>query len=83
MSDLEMLNRITSNPDVLSGKPVIRGTRLSVEFILNLLAHGSSIESIIEEYQGLTEDDIKACLLFAKKYLEDTSFMPLDAGGHT
>ena len=66
MSDLEMLTRITSDPDILSGKPVIRGTRLSVEFILNLLAHGSSIESILEEYQGLTGEDIKACLLFAK-----------------
>ena len=47
------------------GKPVIKGTRLTVEFILNLLAQGSTAEEIIEEYKGLTLEDIQACLLFA------------------
>lgn len=65
MSDQDLIARITASPDVLAGKPVIRGTRLSVEFILNLLAHGSSMADILDEYEGLSEEDIKACHLFA------------------
>jgi uncharacterized protein (DUF433 family) len=49
------------------GKPVIRGTRLTVEFVLNLLAHGTTLEEILNEYKGLTTEDIQACLLFAKR----------------
>ena len=77
MTDQELLNRITVNPKVLVGKPVIRDTRLAVEFILNLLAHGSTIEEIIDEYKGLKAEDIRACILFATKSLENTVFMPL------
>ncbi len=76
MTDQELLNRITINPKVMVGKPVIRGTRLTVEFILNLLAHGATIDEILKEYQGLKEDDIRACILFATKSLENTVFMP-------
>jgi uncharacterized protein (DUF433 family) len=77
MTDHELLLRITRDPKVMVGKPVIRGTRLTVEYIVGLLAHGASEEEIICEYQGLTEDDIRACLLFAQKSLEGTSFLPL------
>jgi len=77
MTDQELLNRITINPKVVVGKPVIRGTRLTVEFILNLLAHGATIEEILKEYQGLKAEDVRACILFATKSLEDTVFMPL------
>jgi uncharacterized protein (DUF433 family) len=59
------------------GKPVIKGTRLTVEYILGLLAHGASITEILEEYKGLTQEDIQACFLFATKALETTTFMPL------
>ncbi len=79
MSDLELLERISINPKVMTGKPVITGTRLTVEYILNLLAHGATKAEILDEYQGLVEDDIQACLLFATKALQDTSFMPLVA----
>ena len=65
MTDKELLQRIVSNPEVLNGKPVLQGTRLSVDFILNLLAYGSTSEEIISEYEGLTLCDIQACLLFA------------------
>ena len=65
MSDQELISRITTNSQVMVGKPVIKGTRLTVEYILNLLAHGASIAEIIEEYDGLVEADIRACLLFA------------------
>lgn len=73
MDDQQLLNRITLNPKVMVGKPVIRGTRLTVEYILNLLAHGATIEEILEEYEGLAQEDIQACFLFATKSLEDTS----------
>jgi uncharacterized protein (DUF433 family) len=77
MSDRELLDRITLDPKVMTGKPVIRGTRLTVEYILNLLAHGARAEEVLEEYDGLTREDIQACLLFATKSLESTSFLPL------
>lgn len=77
MTDQQLLERITLDPTVMVGKPVIKGTRLTVGFILNLLAHGATTAEIIEEYDGLTEEDIKACLLFAKDSLEHTAFMPL------
>ena len=77
MKDQQLLDRITLNPKVMVGKPVIKGTRLTVEHILNLLAHGETTEEILEEYNGLTPEDIQACLLFATRSLENTSFMPL------
>jgi len=77
MKDQQLLERITLNPKVMVGKPVIKGTRLTVEYILSLLAHGASVEEILEEYEGLTQEDVQACLLFAKKSLEDTAFVPL------
>ncbi len=77
MSDELLLQRITVNPQVLTGKPVIKGTRLSVEHILNLLAHDANVEEILDEYEGLTREDVRACILFASKSLEGTSFMPL------
>lgn len=77
MTDKELLKRIVVNPKVMVGKPVIRGTRLTVEYILNLLAHGSSIEEITKEYKGIRVEDIRACILFATKSLENTVFMPL------
>jgi uncharacterized protein (DUF433 family) len=61
----------------MAGKPVINGTRLTVEYILNLLAHGASMDEILREYEGLTQGDIQACILFATKTLESTAFMPL------
>lgn len=78
MKEQQLLSRITLNPNVMVGKPVIKGTRLAVEFILNLLAHGATIAEILEEYNGLTVEDIQACLLFATKSLESTAFMPLE-----
>lgn len=77
MSDRELLDRITLDPKVMMGKPVIRGTRLTVEYVLNLLAHGATEEEILGEYEGLTREDVRACLLFATRSLESTSFLPL------
>ena len=77
MNDTQLLERIVMSPKVMVGKPVIHGTRLTVDFILNLLAHGSTAQEILDEYTGLTEDDLRACFLFATKALESTEFMPL------
>jgi uncharacterized protein (DUF433 family) len=77
LTDDQLLGRITADPKVVLGKPVIRGTRLTVEHILNLLAHGATTAEILQEYDGLAQEDIQACLLFASRSLENTAFMPL------
>jgi len=58
---------IESNPNVLGGKPHIRGTRLSVEFILELLATGGTVEGLLEAYPQLTRDGLNAALLYAAR----------------
>jgi len=80
MDDRELLQRIAVDPAVMCGKPVIRGTRLTVDYILGLLAHGQTAEEICAEYDGLSAEDIQACLLFASRSLEDTAFLPVGAG---
>uniref|UniRef100_A0A832EAI7 DUF433 domain-containing protein n=1 Tax=Desulfacinum infernum TaxID=35837 RepID=A0A832EAI7_9BACT len=77
MTEEKLLERITLNPKVMVGKPVIKGTRLTVEYILHLLAYGAAAQEILEEDQGLTHEDIQASLLFATKSLANASFMPL------
>ena len=79
MSDQQLLERIAWDPKVMVGKPVLKGTRLTVEYILNLLAHGSSVEEILNEYEGLSPEDIQACYLFASQSLSNAVFMPLVA----
>ncbi|MEA1948357.1 MAG: DUF433 domain-containing protein [Thermodesulfobacteriota bacterium] len=80
MKDKQLLDRIVLDPKVMVGKPVIRGTRLTVDFILNLLAHGTTEDAILNEYKGLEIEDIQACFLFATKFLKNTDFMPLMEG---
>jgi uncharacterized protein (DUF433 family) len=63
-------SRITIDPKVLSGKPVIRGTRMSVEFILDLLANGWTIEEILENYPQLKKEDVIATLKYAAEVLK-------------
>jgi uncharacterized protein (DUF433 family) len=77
MKDKQLLDRIVLDPKIMVGKPVIRGTRLTVDFILNLLAHGTTEDDILNEYKGLEIEDIQACFLFATKFLKNTDFMPL------
>lgn len=61
----EMIKRITINPNIFGGKPIIRGKRIAVEHILGMLAAGSTIEEILEGYPFLERDDVQACLLYA------------------
>ena len=77
MKDDELLKRIVVDSKVMVGKPIIQGTRLTVDYVLGLLAHGSLEAEICAEYNGLTKEDIQACLLFATKTLQATDFMPL------
>jgi uncharacterized protein (DUF433 family) len=77
MRDEQLLQRIDQNPRVMTGKPVIRGTRLTVEHIVNLLAHGASEQEILDEHEGLTPGEIQASLLFAAQCLQSTFVMPL------
>ena len=71
--------RIELNPEVLAGKPVIKGTRLAVEFIVDLMAQGWAEDEIIRNYPTLTPDDLKACLQYASAALQDEKVYPLKA----
>ncbi len=66
MSERQLLERITSNPEIFGGKPVVRGMRISVELILSLLAQGENVEAILDDYPDLTREDIQACLAYAR-----------------
>jgi uncharacterized protein (DUF433 family) len=69
-------SRITLAPNVLAGKPVIRGTRLSVEFVIGLMADGWSEADILGNYSGVTHDDIIACLAYARDALSSEKVFP-------
>jgi uncharacterized protein (DUF433 family) len=77
MEQEQLLNRIEINPGVLAGKPVIKGTRLSVQYILGLLASGAGFEEILSEYPTINHQDIQACLSFASTTLDSSTFIPL------
>lgn len=64
-----MSERISINPDVCNGRPVVRGTRIAVQTILEFLAAGDSIEEVLEEYPGLTRQDVQACLDYASRVM--------------
>ena len=67
------------NPEVLSGKPVIKGTRIPVYLILELLAAGMSVDDVLEEYPELTREDVQAALEYASKILQHEVVVPLEA----
>lgn len=68
MSDAdELLKRITVNPEIFGGKPIIRGKRLAVEHVLGMLAAGDSPEDLVRAYAWLEIEDVRACLLFAAR----------------
>jgi uncharacterized protein (DUF433 family) len=68
--------RITLAPEVLAGKPVIRGTRLSVEFVIGLMADGWSEADILSNYPGVVHEDIIACLAYARDTLSSEKIFP-------
>ena len=71
--------RIVVDPEVLAGKPVIRGTRLAVEFILEILAAGQSESELLKNYPGLTREDVLACLSYASYLAHEYKAYPIPA----
>ena len=69
--------RIVVDPEILVGKPVIRGTRLAVELIVDLLAQGWSEEDILKNYPGLTREDVHACLRYASAVMQSEKVYPI------
>jgi len=69
--------RVVVDPAILVGKPVVKGTRLAVDFVIGLLAQGWSEADILKNYPGLTRDDIQACLAYASERLRDEKVYPL------
>ncbi len=62
----ELLGRITADPDIFGGKPIVRGMRISVELVLSLLAQGETEDALLDDYPELEPEDIRACLAYAR-----------------
>ncbi len=75
---MDWQDRIIIDPEILVGKPVIKNTRLSVEFIIDLLAQGWLESDILKNYPGITKEDIKACLSYASNALKLEKVYPLN-----
>jgi uncharacterized protein (DUF433 family) len=73
MTDKELLRRITANPQIFGGKPIIRGMRISVELVLSLLSQGETMEKIISDYPELEPEDVRACLAYAHAVIASDS----------
>lgn len=77
MLEQTFLERITFNPNIFGGKPIIRGRRLAVEHILGMLAAGDTIENILEGYPWLEREDVLACLVFARRVVGHERVEPI------
>jgi uncharacterized protein (DUF433 family) len=73
----EWKERITVDPKILAGKPIIKGTRIAVEFILDLLANGWTTEEIVKNYPQLKKEDVMAVLKYAAEILTEEKVYPL------
>lgn len=74
---MDWREHITVDPKVLTGKPIIKGTRISVEFIIELLTRGWTTEQILKEYDHLTSEDVRACLAYAGELIKEEKVYPL------
>ncbi|MFN0196800.1 MAG: DUF433 domain-containing protein [Planctomycetaceae bacterium] len=77
MNEQELLQRITVNPQIFGGKPIIRGHRLAVEHVLGMLATGDEIATILEGYPWLEREDIQACFVYARRHIGHERIEPL------
>jgi uncharacterized protein (DUF433 family) len=77
MDENQLLRRISVNPEIFGGKPIIRGRRLAVEHILGMLAAGDSPETLLSGYPWLEREDILACLAYAHRVVEHERIEPL------
>lgn len=80
MAEQKLLNRITADPEIFGGKPIIRGMRVSVELILSLLAQGETAEAILADYPDLEPDDIRACVAYAHAVIAHDSLDAVQVG---
>jgi uncharacterized protein (DUF433 family) len=80
MGDSDLLRRITTDPAIFAGKPIIRGHRLAVEHVLSMLAAGDSAQDLLAAYPFLEPEDIRACILFAYKLVAHERTDPFPAG---
>jgi uncharacterized protein (DUF433 family) len=80
MGEPELIHRITSDPAIFAGKPIVRGRRLAVEHILSMLAAGDSADDILTAYPWLEPDDIRACILYACKLVAHERVDPFPVG---
>jgi len=80
MTDVDLLKRITANPGIFGGKPIIRGMRISVELILGLLAQGESWDELLDDYPDLEVDDLRACLAYAHAVIANDSLDTVEIG---
>ncbi|MBD2246320.1 DUF433 domain-containing protein [Nostoc sp. FACHB-888] len=76
MNEQQLLERITINPQIFGGKPIIRGRRLAVEHILGMLAAGDTIETLLEGYPWLEREDVQACLVYARRLVSHERVEP-------
>ncbi|MEH1782424.1 MAG: DUF433 domain-containing protein [Nostoc sp.] len=76
MDEQHLLERITVNPKIFNGKPIIRGRRLAVEHILGMLAAGDTIETLLEGYPWLEREDVEACLVYARRLVSHERVEP-------
>jgi uncharacterized protein (DUF433 family) len=77
MDEQKLLERITLDPRIFQGKPIIRGRRLAVEHVLGMLAAGDTIETILEGYSWLEAEDVRACLVYARRIVAHERIEPL------
>ena len=80
MTEQELWTRITFNPQIFGGKPIIRGRRLAVEHLLGMLAAGDDSATILEGYPWLEPADIQACLIYARRHVGHERIEPLEVG---
>lgn len=78
VDELKLLARITVNPEISGGKPIIRGRRLAVEHVLSMLAAGDTTHTILEGYPWLEPEDIQACLVYARRVVGHERIEPLE-----
>lgn len=82
VNEQQLLKRVTANPEIFGGKPIIRGMRISVESVLGLLAQGESVEAILADYPGLEREDIQACLAYAHTILANDRIDAIQVAQH-
>ena len=77
MTQAELLERITIDPAIFAGKPIVRGRRLAVEHVLGMLAGGDDVDTLLEGYPWLERDDVLACLVYAHRVVEHERVEPI------